>query len=397
MSPPRLLLSTIAARSGGVPAMVGFAVDVLRRRFDVDIVIAYYEPYSLSPQLSVPAFALGRRRPSAIRAEPMFGCETWAIGAWLPELEFSTYGLTPEWRRLIDDCSAHLTVSGNILAARPSVAAGKPVVAWIATPWEGDRSDRVRTFPPARRLMDRMVVTPVMRRLEATLLRAVSPLALSDYTARFVQQTTGRLPPVLPVPVDTATFAPGEQAQPPRIVFTGRLDDPRKNVQLLLQALHRLWQRGTVFQASLVGATSPATLASEIAAHDLRSVVEVMPYLRHDVLADVLRSAAAFALPSHQEGLCIAALEAMACGVPVVSTRCGGPEEFVIPGETGELCGFDADDMANAIARVLSDPARRDRMGAAARHLVETRYSRAHAETILVDALRTQFPELPLR
>ncbi|MFN3628900.1 MAG: glycosyltransferase family 4 protein [Casimicrobiaceae bacterium] len=397
MKPPRLLLSTIAARSGGVPAMVGFAVDVLQHRFEIEVIIAYYEPYSQTPALSVPTFALGRRRPGAMCAEPMFGCETWAIGAWLPELEFSTYALTPDWRRLIDGCSAHLVVSGNVLAARPLVAAGKPAVVWIATPWEADRSDRVRAFPLVRRLVDRSIVTPVMRRLELRLLRAVSTLALSDYTAHFVEQATGRRPPVLPVPVDTERFAPGEKVAPPRIVFAGRLDDPRKNVALLLEALRRLRQRGLRFQATLAGAADPATFAAQTRALELDTVVDVLPYQGKDALAALLRSASVFALPSHQEGLCIAALEAMACGLPVVSTRCGGPEEFVLPDVTGELCAFDADELANAMARLLGDRSSRERMGAAARALIESRYSRVHAEQVLVDALRHQFPDLPLR
>ena len=55
-----------------------------------------------------------------------------------------------------------------------------------------------------------------------------------------------------------------------------------------------------------------------------------------------------FVIPSHQEGLCISALEAMACGVPVVSTRCGGPEDFVLPDRTGLLVPHQAPALAAA-------------------------------------------------
>lgn len=62
-----------------------------------------------------------------------------------------------------------------------------------------------------------------------------------------------------------------------------------------------------------------------------------------------------FVIPSHQEGLCISALEAMACGVPVVSTYCGGPEEFVIPGRTGTLVRSTPEDLAYAIYNICKN------------------------------------------
>ena len=50
MTAPRVLIATIAARTGGVPAMVRFAVGVLRE-MGCTPVIAYYEPYSVNPKL----------------------------------------------------------------------------------------------------------------------------------------------------------------------------------------------------------------------------------------------------------------------------------------------------------------------------------------------------------
>jgi glycosyltransferase involved in cell wall biosynthesis len=99
-------------------------------------------------------------------------------------------------------------------------------------------------------------------------------------------------------------------------------------------------------------------------------------------------------LPSHQEGLCISALEAMACGVPVVSTRCGGPEEFVIPDVTGSLVGDDPREMAEAIASILVDRDLRLRMSLAARALVEDRYSVSHADAVFAKAFKAAFPHV---
>jgi glycosyltransferase involved in cell wall biosynthesis len=61
-------------------------------------------------------------------------------------------------------------------------------------------------------------------------------------------------------------------------------------------------------------------------------------------------------VPSRAESFCLVALEAMAAAVPVVVTRCGGPEEFVEDGVTGYLADPDNDEaLANALSRALSD------------------------------------------
>lgn len=73
----------------------------------------------------------------------------------------------------------------------------------------------------------------------------------------------------------------------------------------------------------------------------------------NDDLPAYYRGADVIAIPSRQEGLTTVGLEAMACGMPVVSTRCGGPEEYVKDGETG--CFVDLGDV-EALAGKLQGP-----------------------------------------
>jgi len=74
-----------------------------------------------------------------------------------------------------------------------------------------------------------------------------------------------------------------------------------------------------------------------------------------------------FLLPSSQESFGLAALEAMACGMPVVASRVGGLPEVVIDGEHGYLCDPDrADEMADRVIALLADSERRQRFGEAA-------------------------------
>ena len=126
---PRVLISTITPISGGVPTMTRFVVATLRDR-GYEPVLAHYEPYSLSPQLSVPSYRLGRQRVGSERRQALDDCESHAIGAWLPELEFTHYWPTAAWRQVLATCAAQVTVGGNALAAMPCRTAN----AWPTAP-----------------------------------------------------------------------------------------------------------------------------------------------------------------------------------------------------------------------------------------------------------------------
>jgi len=81
-------------------------------------------------------------------------------------------------------------------------------------------------------------------------------------------------------------------------------------------------------------------------------------------------------LPSEQESFGLAALEAMACEVPVVASRVGGLPEVVDDGETGFLSAVgDVDKMAADAVRLLTDKKLRREMGKRARASAISRYS----------------------
>lgn len=107
---------------------------------------------------------------------------------------------------------------------------------------------------------------------------------------------------------------------------------------------------------------------------------------RPDALG-LMKSFDLFVMSSVTEGLGSAALEAMACGRAVVATRAGGLPEAVADGETGLLVApHDEEALAEAILKLLHDPARRAAMGAAGRQRVIDHFSvdRMVSATILV-------------
>ncbi len=393
---PRVLVSTLAPGNGGVAAMTSFVVRNLQA-LGLEPVIGHYAPYSVQPALSVPTHRLLQRGVGTLRGLAYRGCESHAIGAWLPELEFTHYAATPHWRRLMDSCDAFVAVSGNVLAATPFCQTGRNYLAWVATDWHGDRKDRIKMFPRARRWLDAGINTPIIRRIEKKLLTSGRILPLSGSTARTLAEIAGTpaAPVILPIAVDHQQFTPnGTALVAGRLGFAGRFNDPRKNIGLLLDALQLLRARGHDVHAVLIGDTPSPAVRRKVEDLGLGPHVRFMPSLTRTELRDCMQTLDIFVLPSHQEGLCISALEAMSCGVPVVSTRCGGPEEFVIPGVTGQLADASAGNMAVAIASLLADRPLRSRMSLAARELVETRYTRQQADATFVQAFRATFPAL---
>jgi glycosyltransferase involved in cell wall biosynthesis len=91
---------------------------------------------------------------------------------------------------------------------------------------------------------------------------------------------------------------------------------------------------------------------------------------------------------SHSESFSLTCLEASASGLPVIATRCGGPEEIVEHGVTGLLVRVgDISAMAEAMETLLGDGERAARMGEAGRHLVARRFSPIVIRRTLLETL----------
>jgi glycosyltransferase involved in cell wall biosynthesis len=378
MTRHRALISTIVPIDGGVPTMTRWIVSLLQD-MGIEPVFAWYEPWSTYPYLSVPVHALATGRSPGRTTRSVYGHhQGYGIGAWLPELEFTHYLPRRNWRDLIEQCQFHLAVTGNPLCATPFVRLGLPFLAWVATPWEADRRDRVKGFSMPRRLLDRGLNRPLLRGLERQILRSPHGriLALSGYTSRSLAEIAQRpMDGVMLMPVDSTTFHPVPHERVPWTVgFSGRYGDPRKGVGLLLEAVRALAREDSPIRLELIGEKDSTCLRSQIETLGLADRVVCHSPRSGSELARVVRRWDLFVIPSHQEGLCIAALEAMACGIPVVSTTCGGPEDYVLPDRTGELVARDPQAMARAIASICADPERRRRLGEGA-----ARWVRDHA------------------
>jgi glycosyltransferase involved in cell wall biosynthesis len=182
---------------------------------------------------------------------------------------------------------------------------------------------------------------------------------------------------VIPCGVDPHLFRP----RPPRtkervfrIACVAGLRD-YKGHRWLVEACRLLQERGVPIRCALVGdGPERAALIAQIAAAGLAGKVEVLGSQPQDRVRALLERSDAMVLPSvvtpagMMDGIPVALMEAMAAGIPVISTRVSGIPELVHDGETGLLAPErDAGALADAIHRLQKDPALAARLAAAGR------------------------------
>ncbi len=186
---------------------------------------------------------------------------------------------------------------------------------------------------------------------------------------------------VIPNGVDTIFFQPrsrpsGSTGAAFRFLFVGRLQ-AQKNLPLLLQQIAALRAKGLLVALDVAG-DGPLRGALEILATELGLAAEVQwhGWLGREDLRELYLRADCFVNPSHYEGMPNVALEAMACGLPVIASRVLGNDAVVRNGETGMLYPpADAQALEAAMAKLAAAPELARELGAAGRGWVERDFS----------------------
>lgn len=232
------------------------------------------------------------------------------------------------------------------------------------------------------RLFDR---SGLWRRLGHRVLAGAGAVtAASRFLAEDVERHAGPLPQpvaVSPMPVDADLFMVGRsvpKATPPRILYAGNLV-PSKGVDVLLHALASLRAQGIACRGKILGA-GPAQPALQRLARELglSADMEWSPFVPQQRMPAEYGASTVTVLPTRgqAEGLGLTLVEALLSGSAVVGTPAGGIPEVVQDNETGLLArDGDAQDLAAKIARLLQDPALRDRLTQAGQARVLDRYS----------------------
>ncbi|MFJ9415536.1 glycosyltransferase [Streptomyces sp. NPDC101227] len=175
-------------------------------------------------------------------------------------------------------------------------------------------------------------------------------------------------------------------------LFAGRIQ-PLKAPDILLRATAALLDADPALRSRLVvpvvggpsgsGLAKPEGLQKLAARLGIADIVQFRPPVGQEQLADWYRAASVLVMPSYNESFGLVAIEAQACGTPVVAAAVGGLPVAVRDGVSGFLvAGHDPADYARALARFVADPALSTRMGVdAARHAQSFGWDTAAAAT----------------
>jgi colanic acid/amylovoran biosynthesis glycosyltransferase len=216
--------------------------------------------------------------------------------------------------------------------------------------------------------------------------RAAAVVTVSDYAVGLLRakfpDSAGKLHRVYNG-VDLARFSVSDFAgSPPEIISIGRLIE-KKGFSDLISACALLQSRDRNFRCSIIGeGPLEELLRGQIGAAGLKTCVELAGPRTQTEIAKRLAHATVFALPCTREAdggmdnLPTVIMEAMAAGLPVISTPLGGIPEMIESGVTGELVPErDPTALADAIEKMIDEPERARHIGERGRQIASEKFS----------------------
>jgi glycosyltransferase involved in cell wall biosynthesis len=261
------------------------------------------------------------------------------------------------------------------------VRAGIPTVATVHHPVAIDRDLELATTRSLRRRLTLRrwyaftgMQARVVRRLDAV--TTVSENSRRDIATHMGVPADGV--EVIPVGIDPDEFTPpppGQARDPESILVITSADVALKGLVHLLEALAKLRTERPV-RLTVVGSARPGGPAA--AALDrlaLRDAVRFTGPVPEAELVNLLQRAAVVAIPSLYEGFSLPAIEAMACGTPLVTTDAGALPEVVGTRAGLRVRAGDVGELTAALKLVLDSPALAEQLGRAGRRRVLDAYT----------------------
>ncbi len=267
-------------------------------------------------------------------------------------------------RFAFDLIHAHFTYPDGVVACLLGRMYGAPVVITEHAPW-----------------LPWMEQYPLVRRQAVWAARAcASHIAVSRSVRQGIAQITSNAAKVTVIPnvVDGTVFhpVPGQRRVPGQVLFVGAVRYC-KGVDVLLEALPEVRRQHPAVRLILAGEAFYRAYQREAERLQqlthrlgLSDCVEMVGGKSPAEVAGLMAQSAVVVLPSRAESFGTVLIEALACGTPVVATRCGGPEEVVTPDVGLLVPPEDPGALAAALAEVLEHPERYD-PAALRRHALE--------------------------
>jgi len=330
------------------------------------------------------------KRGEKVCVDHVEGFPFYAIRSPFPAIEFSRYTHNETWGELLGWSDSVQVIGGGVAHGFPAAGSKTPYALWVASTREADGAEFYRGSGFLRkRWLD--VQYHFIRKLETETLRDASKIfVVSEYTRQLLKNRYDlkiEKEDCIAIPVDTDVFKPDAtiSKQHTTICYVGRVNDPRKQVTLLLAALRRVREKGIECFLKLAG-EKPGPLLQELVRRlGLEQWVDFLGYLPSAELPRFYQSSLFSVLPSQEEGQGIVVLEAMACGLPVVATRCGGPESLIRDGQDGFLvANGEEEELAERMEFLIKRPEVALAMGQKARQRVVEDYTPGKAYSRII-------------
>ena len=273
----------------------------------------------------------------------------------------------------------HLHDIYSVLSVRAGREAQRAGVPFIVQPHGSAAVNRARGRSAAKRVFLRIWGRRTLGHAAATL--AASEIERADLVSAGGAGARVRL---LGHPLDLPEMRSAE-SHDPVVAFLGRLH-PIKGVDRLIETMALVQEEVPTAQLRLIG-DGPSRPSLAALAERLHVDVDFTGFLDGQAKRDALSSTQLFALLSQSEGLPVAALEALSCGLPVVLSRaCNLPE---VDGVAGRVVDGDPQSAARAIIDLLRSPGRRKQFGANGRNIAAR-----HEASQVIDRLLEIYAEV---
>ena len=331
---------------------------LLRHREDVRLLVAWPDIRPLTPRRPWESCkALFSSRDMEIRdsGAGLLECR-FPVLEWSPKLPGGVpNGALRRWKRawrvireewgMPDVIHAHVGLSAGWLAAWCKEECGTPYVL----------TEHMSPFPFPSLLRHGHPVPELEQAYQAAdKVIAVSPSLADDIRGYGLAD-----PIVIPNVINESIFFPGENrpGQPFVFFFLGHLGE-QKGADVLLDALG-LWNPPVDVHCVMAGSATQEqeqAFLQRVRELGLQDRVKWMGPLERNEVAQQMRQAHVFVLPSRHESFGVVLVEALACGLPVISTRCGGPEFIVGTSNIGTLVDVgDARGLAATMRRFYAE------------------------------------------
>jgi glycosyltransferase involved in cell wall biosynthesis len=350
----RIVLTNAYAMGGTVRAVLTLAGH-LAERHDVEVIAVKRggrrRPfYPFPPGVTVTTLD-DRRRPARGPLERMLA----ALPSLLVHPDDDAYASASLWTdlrllRRLRATSGEIVIATSPAWALLATAAAPPDAILVAQEHLHHRAHRPALARDIRRRYRALAALVVLTEADR-----------ADYGAELGARVVQ-----IPDPVAVPPAGGPSPLDAPVVVAAGRLTRA-KGYDMLIRAFAEVAARHPSWTLQIYGSgpEKPA-LEALIAEHRLQGTVELLGPTRH--LEEAFREASVFVLSSRFEGFGMAIVEAMRCGLPVVSFDCPpGPADIITPGREGVLVpAEDVDALAGALGDLLADDARRRAYAAAA-------------------------------